>query len=285
MPPRLRRNGRKLVAARNSRCGGKCDQRTRALPASARARVARATAGRRSCNRRPTAVPGAVAILASMILGLSQQKNPIFIARYCEFDIFYEGVGFSSARTSQMMGTERNTRYADICGDASGQFTAYVGWRFRSPPLRFVATDRDGTPAAIGWCAPIRTPEQGIGCNLTYAVAARHEGRGLGKLVSAMAFLALYQGRNAGEFVNVQCRADNSASAGVAASFGFAPYLPGYFTMPLGDRCVSYVGFRLDAERFRVAAEQTIASRGLDDLLLLIRAEPSVEAETTAPSP
>lgn len=199
-------------------------------------------------------------------------KTPFFCARYQRFELWYEGVGWDLKRTDAMMQGRENTRYADICGDDIGAM-AGEGWEFIADPACFTATHGNDRVIASAWAAPMRTEENEVGCNLTYAVDERYEGRSLARLLACLAFLACDQMHAGMAFANIESRADNAGSLALAASLGFTPYAEGDFTMPVAGPTaeVAFRCLRVDRSILRFHAEQTLEKCGLHDLLWLIR--------------
>jgi ribosomal protein S18 acetylase RimI-like enzyme len=119
----------------------------------------------------------------------------------------------------------------------------------------------------------MRTEEGEVGCNLTYAVDERYEGRSLARLLTCLAFLACDQMHAGMDFANIESRADNAASLALARSLGFMPYAEGDFTMPVAGAAadVPFRCLRVDRSILRFYAEQTLEKYGLQDLLSLIR--------------
>ncbi|MDB5756787.1 MAG: family N-acetyltransferase [Burkholderia sp.] len=200
-------------------------------------------------------------------------KTPFFCARYKEFDLWFEGIGWELPRTNAMMAGLENTRYADICGDDIGAMDG-VGWEFLADPVCFTATTGDGRVVASAWAAPMQTEEKEVGCNLTYAVDAQYQGRSLAKLLSCLAFLACEQSHGGMTFANIECRSENHASIALAGSLAFQPYAEGDFTMPVAGRPdeVPFICLRADMDALRRRAFEALQEKKLTELLLLIQA-------------
>lgn len=198
--------------------------------------------------------------------------TPFFCARYQEFDLWFEGMGWDLPRTDAMMAGRENTRYADICGDDIAAMEG-LGWEFTAEPACFTATCGGSTLViASAWAAPMRTEDKQSGCNLSYAVEAGYEGRSLATLLSCLAFLACDQQHRGMRFANIESRADNLASLALARSLGFARYPEGDFTMPVAGSAdeVPFHCLRTDPGALRLRAHQILHDKGLGRLSALI---------------
>lgn len=204
--------------------------------------------------------------------GKAKTITPFFCSRYQEFELWFEGIGWDLPRTDAMIDGLENTRYADICGDDIGAMDG-VGWEFIEEPMCFTATDDGARVIAIAWAAPMRTEEDEIGCNLTYAVDERYQGRSLSKLLSCLAFLACDQTYPSMTFANIESRADNQASLALARSLGFVRYPEEDFTMPVagGSEEVPFHCLRADMTTLRLCAYLVLKEKKLHDLLMLIQ--------------
>ena len=204
--------------------------------------------------------------------GRTKTITPFFCSRYQEFDLWFEGVGWDLPRTDAMMEGLENSRYADICGDDIAAM-AGLGWEFIAEPICFTATDDSARVVAIAWAAPMRTEEGEIGCNLTYAVDERYQGRSLSKLLSCLAFLACDQTYRQMTFANIESRADNLASLALARSLGFVHYPEEDFTMPVagGGEEVAFHCMRADMTGLRQCAFLVLKEKELHDLRMLIQ--------------
>ncbi len=203
-------------------------------------------------------------------------NTPVLCASYNGFDIYFEGYGWELPRTDQMMDGLEESRYADICGEDIDAISD-EGWQFIDEPVCFTAANKSGRVVAIAWAAPMRTEDKSIGCNLTYAVDAQYEGRGLAKLLTALAFLAADPLHPKMQFTNVESRTDNLGSIALVESFGFARYPDGDFTMPIsgGTKDVEFYGFRMNIDEFRLAAHRTLEQKNMHELLGLIKTSAS----------
>ncbi|SNT35654.1 hypothetical protein SAMN06265795_12832 [Noviherbaspirillum humi] len=208
----------------------------------------------------------------------ASQAAPVPCARWDGFEICFEGYGWALPRPGAMMAGEENGRFADICGDDI-QGIADTGWQFLAEPVCFTAV-ADGKVTACAWAAPMQTEDGGVGCNLSYAVDADHEGRGLAKLLTCLAFLACDQLHPEMDFANIESRADNLPSAALARSLGFLHCPEEDFSMPVaGGNEVDFLCFRIDTGALRAASHQALENRNLHGLLALIRA--NTPASTT----
>ena len=199
-------------------------------------------------------------------------ETPFFCARFEEFDLWFEGIGWDLPRTNAMMAGQENTRYADICGDDIAAMDG-LGWAFLADPVCFTATTGDGRVVASAWAAPMQTEDKEVGCNLTYAVDAQYQGRSLAKLLSCLAFLACEQEHSGMTFVNIESRSENLASVALAKSLAFQPYPEGDFTMPVAGRPdeVSFLCLRADVDALRRRAFEALRKKNLTELLSLVR--------------
>lgn len=198
--------------------------------------------------------------------------TPVLCAKYDGFDICLEGYGWELSRTDKMMEGLENSRYADICG-ADIQTMAGVGWQFIADPVCFTAANQERTVIASAWAAPMCTEDKHTGCNLTYAVDKKYEGRGLAKLLTAIAFLAADQMHQEMKFGNIECRSDNEGSIALARSFGFMPYPEGDFLMPTSNATegIAFYGFRMNIDELRRSAHQTLEKKNMLESLGLIQ--------------
>ena len=204
--------------------------------------------------------------------GQATTEQPFFCARYQDFDLWFEGMGWYLPRTNAMMAGQEDTRYADICGEDIGEMDG-IGWEFIAEPVCFTATNSGGKVVASAWAGPMRTEEGEIGCNLTYAVDAQYEGRSLARLLSCLAFLGCDQLHGGMGFANIECRTDNHASIALAQAMTFEHYLEGDFTMPLagGAGVAEFYCLRTGMDTLRRRAFRILREKDLNELLSLIR--------------
>ena len=204
--------------------------------------------------------------------GKADHRTPFLCARYQDYALWFEGMGWDLPRTDAMMAGRENTRYADICGEDIAAMEG-LGWEFTDEPVCFTATcGCSALVFASAWAAPMRTEDKQAGCNLSYAVDAGHEGRALATLLSCLAFLACDQQHRGLRFANIESRADNLASLALARSLGFAPYPEGDFTMPVAGRAdeVPFHCLRAEPEALRLRAHRILQDKGLGRLSALI---------------
>jgi hypothetical protein len=199
--------------------------------------------------------------------------TPFFCARYQDFDLWFEGMGWDLPRTNAMMAGLENSRYADICGDDIGAMDG-VGWEFIADPVCFTATHGDAGVVASAWAGPMRTEDDEIGCNLSYAVDEAWQGRSLAMLLSCLAFLACEQQYRRMTFANIETRADNHASLAIARSLGFLHLPEEDFTMPVAGSTGEAVFhcLRADMTHLRHCAYLVMREKKLGNLLALIQA-------------
>lgn len=126
-------------------------------------------------------------------------------------------------------------RFKDILVPEGGMalIHAHCGWEYAPGTEAFsvVAIDVSGKPVATAEAAPIRSRGQ-QGMNVSYAVAAGWEGRGLAKLCAAYAILGIGGNTGAG-VVNVHLRSGNAASARVAEQLGLVRTPQADFAAPV----------------------------------------------------
>lgn len=194
-------------------------------------------------------------------------QQPQVIAHYEDCAILSTGREFFNEYAHDLMRGQYEGRYADLCGPDIAKVIPLVGWYYIGKPVCLAAVDDQGKTIGMGWCAPVRGDNGQIGANISYAVDSEWEGRGLGKLLSAMAFEIHDLTDDRSRFVNIQCRASNSTATAIAKSFGMAPHEDGGFSVVLGKQRVAYQGFRMDVEGFRDVAGQTLVRRGQHALL------------------
>jgi hypothetical protein len=138
-----------------------------------------------------------------------------------------------------------------------------AGWHSAaSAPFCFTAASH-GQVIAAAWSRHLLAGDGRQGCNLAYALLGHVEGRGVAKLLSAMAVQALFNEYPGFDFVNVQTRVLNRRSSALALSFGmqlvpeqeFAALRPG------SDVMTRYCTYHLGMAAFISRARQVIAQR------------------------
>ncbi|WP_164931891.1 GNAT family N-acetyltransferase [Janthinobacterium sp. 17J80-10] len=204
--------------------------------------------------------------------GEESSGAPVLCARHEGFDICLEGYDWELSRPDKMMEGLEDSRYADICG-TDILAMAGVGWQFIADPVCFTAANQEKEVIASAWAAPMRTEDKHTGCNLTYAVDAKYEGRGLAKLLTAFAFLAADQMHPGMEFGNIECRTDNEGSIALATALGFMRYPEGDFSMPTvsAPKEIAFYGFRMEIDALRRSAHQVLEKKNMLAVLPLIQ--------------
>ena len=138
-------------------------------------------------------------------------------------------------------------RFADIKGRDLQFVMPALGWKY-SPSQNdtgvLLLDPSTHTPLAAALCLRIRTGRT-YGANITYLCPPEHEGKGLCKVAAAMAVSTFcethlesgYKPHEEIKFVNIQYRASNAASAGLALRLGFTrePSLDLRVKRPQGD--------------------------------------------------
>jgi hypothetical protein len=139
-----------------------------------------------------------------------------------------------------------------------------VGWAptQRAQTTLVMAGDE---PIAFAWCMPTRADAGGaLGMNFTYVVHQDHRGQGWASVATAGAFLQVClaypdQAPN-WDWLNIQCAAHNTASAGVATRLGFTRCVERDFTVALpGNKRRDYLGFRSSFLAFVDRAERVLS--------------------------
>ncbi|WP_151638925.1 hypothetical protein [Noviherbaspirillum aerium] len=186
---------------------------------------------------------------------------PVPVGQFDEFPLFLEARRLFSRRTQELVWANTR-RFADVIGPGHDAVNK-AGWHTTSTsPFCFTAS-LHGQVVAAAWAMHIRAVEASEGCNLAYALLDHVEGRGLAKLLTAMAFDALFLENPQIEFVNVQSRDSNERASGLARSFGMREIPKKGFgaVRPDSGSMISYRTYRLDAPTFAAAAKVVIAQR------------------------
>jgi GNAT superfamily N-acetyltransferase len=113
-------------------------------------------------------------------------------------------------------------RYEDLVSNTIVQVLPQLGWSFAGVPVCATLRDDGGKVCATGWAARTSFGSEG-GVNLSYAVAPRWEGRGLGRYAVARALLCLDQltaRLHPAVEVHAQSLSTNSAAHAVALAIG-----------------------------------------------------------------
>ncbi|MFC7519097.1 hypothetical protein ACFQUU_29270 [Herbaspirillum sp. GCM10030257] len=185
----------------------------------------------------------------------------MLIGHFDEFSIFLEGRRLFSRRTQELVWTNTK-RFADVIGPGHNAMNK-AGWHpTPTAPSCFTAVLRSELVAAAG--ATHTNDDHGnSGCNLAYGLLDHVEGRGLAKLLAALAVRTLTDQVPAIGFVNVQSRASNERSAILARSFGMQVVQEKAFGVikPGSNAAISYCTYRGDAQAVASAADLAIAER------------------------
>lgn len=153
---------------------------------------------------------------------------------------------------------------ADICGADIGSVLRSVGWMptQRAQTTLVMAGD---VPIAFAWCMPTRADAgRAPGMNFTYVVHQDHRGQGWASVAAAGAFLqvclAYPDQAPKWDWLNIQCAAHNTASAGVATRLGFTRCVERDFTVAVpGNKHRDYLGFRSSFLAFVDRAERVLS--------------------------
>jgi len=154
-------------------------------------------------------------------------------------------------------GKDGRSDYDDLIGPDIAGVMARVGWHYNGALIRidaFAPEERETAPedrrmVASAWAGPIVAADGSRGINLSYAVAPAHRGSGLAPLLSYCAVAECVanqalQGEPTAQFVNVQARASNLPSQGVARSLGIPSCDEAAFLVRQGASQIAFVGFR-----------------------------------------
>ncbi|WP_194726646.1 hypothetical protein [Noviherbaspirillum malthae] len=186
---------------------------------------------------------------------------PVLIGYFAEFQIFLEGRRLFPQRAQELVWANTK-RFADVIGPGHNAVNK-TGWHCAaSAPFCFTAA-LHGQVVAAAWSRHILTGDGTQGCNLAYALLNQVEGRGIAKLLSAMAVQALFMEAPGLDFVNVQTRVLNTRSSVLAKSFGMqiVPEQAFAAVQPGSDRITRYCTYRLGMAAFISRAGQVIAKR------------------------
>jgi hypothetical protein len=186
---------------------------------------------------------------------------PMLVGQYKELQIFLEGRRLFPRRTQELVWADTK-RFADVIGPGHDAVNK-AGWHCAaSAPFCFTAASRDQVVAAA-WARHILAGEGGQGCNLAYALLDHVEGRGVAKLLSALAVQALFNEVPGLDFVNVQTRVLNARSSALAQSFGMQLVREQEFAVlrPGSDAMTPFCTYRLGMAAFISSARQVIAER------------------------
>jgi len=184
---------------------------------------------------------------------------PAPVGHFKEFQIFLEGRRLFSRRTRALVWSDTR-RFADVIGPGYDGMSKAGWYDTRTAPFCFTAAV-NGQVVAAAWACHICSRHGKQGINLAYALIEHVEGRGLARLLSAMAVRELYLDLPEVDFVNVQSRMANARSSALARSFGMQLMSDQGFSAlrPGSDEATSYCTYRLGAPAFLSAARQVIA--------------------------
>lgn len=186
---------------------------------------------------------------------------PVLVGHFDEFQIFLEGRRLFPRRTQELVWANTK-RFADVIGPGHDAVNK-AGWHCAaSAPFCFTAA-LHGQVVAAAWARHILAGDGRQGCNLAYALLDEIEGRGVAKILSAMAVQALFNEVPGLDFVNVQTNVLNARSSALAQSFGmqlvpeqgFSAHRPGSNVM------TRYCTYRIGMAAFISSARQVIAQR------------------------
>jgi hypothetical protein len=186
---------------------------------------------------------------------------PVPAGYFAEFQIFLEGRRLFPRRAQELVWADTR-RFADVIGPGH-EAANKAGWHSAArAPFCLTAVLHDQIVAAA-WARHILAGDGTQGCNLAYALLAQVEGRGVAKLLSAMAVQALFNEVPDLDFVNVQTRARNARSSALAQSFGMQLVPEQEFTaLRAGSDVVTrYCTYRIGMAAFIYSARQVIARR------------------------
>lgn len=188
--------------------------------------------------------------------------------------------------------------YEDLSGPDIGAILGQVGWRYCGAGTRVDAFDSAGAvpeattlPAASAWATPIVTSAGVRGINISYGVGAAYRGQGLAALLAYVAVcecraLQTLRLRPAPTIVNVQARASNVRSQGVARALGIEQDTDAAFAARLFNRRTqNFVGFREDIDAFVCRGLSPTVSRLENYAPGLLAAEATAAANRSADGP
>lgn len=180
---------------------------------------------------------------------------------------FVRSLGYFGDDATRDFRSREKDRLADLCGPEIGKIMWKVGWKYTHGAHAVVtARDRSAKVQAIGWA--IQTDK---GINLSYAVAKRAEGNGLGRLVTSMAIVEAdrqYGGlSNPHHLAHAQWREDNYASGVLAQRLGLQMDTGLSFTADLDAGATRFVGGSMPATSAVSVARRYLAANGNPELL------------------
>lgn len=181
--------------------------------------------------------------------------------------IFVRSLGYFGDDATRDFRTREKARLNDLCGPEIGKVMWHVGWNYTHGAHAVVtARDSQAKVQAIGWA--IQTD---LGINLSYAVAKRAEGNGLGRLVTSMAIIEAdrqYGGfENPALLVHAQWRKSNYSSEVLAQRLGLVGDPKLAFKADLNEGEVAFLGASMPAASAVSVARRYVAANGNPTLL------------------
>lgn len=147
--------------------------------------------------------------------------KPIHLADFGSVGIYAEGRGIAPPRVRPFLFSDPD-RHTDLCGRAVGHVLHQLDWRGTSGIYCVTAVDGDRV-VGTAWAQPIQRKNDGVdGCNLSYALASTHEGRGIATVLTALACAVCLDNHPAIAFVNVQTRDTNADAQAIAKRLALA---------------------------------------------------------------
>lgn len=186
----------------------------------------------------------------------------------CSTDVtLVRSLGYFSDDATMEFRSREKARLADLCGPEIGKIMLNTGWRYTHGPHAVVtARDNSAKVVAIGWA--IQTE---LGLNLSYAVARRAQGNGLGRLVTSMAIVEAdrqYGGyTNAKHLAHAQWRESNYASGTLAQRLGLQLDQSLFFKANLAAGETPFLGASMPLVSAVPAARRYLVANGNPTLL------------------
>lgn len=182
--------------------------------------------------------------------------------------IFVRSLDLFGDEATQAFASRERARLADFIGSEIDAIMQHVGWRYRAGAAAVVtARNSMSHVLAIGWAM-----QSDFGLNLSYAVAAGHEGQGLARLTTSLALVEAerqYGGAlNENMLVHAQWRVSNPASGAVASKLGLHDDHRFHFLCPIRRQGrVPFLGASAPAQSVIEQAKRYVADRGNPVLL------------------
>ncbi len=181
--------------------------------------------------------------------------------------IFVRSQGYFEDDATRNFRDRELSRMDDLCGPEIGGIMNHVGWRFTHGAHAVVtARDSAGKVHAIGWAL-----QTNKGLNLSYAVAKKSEGMGLGRIVASMAIVEAdrqYGGiDNPDMLVHAQWRESNYASGNLAIRMGLQHDDSLYFKVQLKDGETLFLGASTSAKSAVALCRRYLSANGNPTLL------------------